>query len=176
MEDELYNRYKEYSKNQIFDILKNQNDYQDDAIRTAKRILREKNWTEEYESKQIKEQHEYEEEIAEKAEYYKKAADFQKDNYYFNIRTSDMPKLEAALLNNGIDFYREPKHVGVQLDSYPTEKYYFKREDAETVDQICIELELVTAPYTDYKPFFKMELKVLIVVVVVIVLLLLFVF
>jgi len=111
----------------------------------------------------------YQDEIIEKAEYYKKAVEFQRDKKYFNIRTCDVPKFESSLIKHKIDFFREDKNVGVQFDSYPTETYYFKEKDIEKVDEICIDLKLITQPYSDVKPFFRFEIKVFLVFLVIVI-------
>lgn len=173
MNNDFYERYKVYSRQQIFDILKKKEDYQSEAVSAAELILRENHWESELAVIIEKENQIYQEEIAEKAEYYKKAVEFQKDKNSFNVRTCDVPRFEARLIKHNIDFFREDKNVGVQLDSYPTETYYFKEKDVAEVDKICIDLKLITQPYTDAKPFFKFELKVLLIVAVVIVIIIL---
>jgi len=172
---DFYVRYKTYTKQQIFEILLKKEDYQVDAVKAAELILAENKWDTDLKDLFDKENEIYQEEISEKAEYYRKAVEFQKDRNYFNIRTSNVPKFEAKLVKHNIDFFRENKNVGVQLDSYPTETYYFKEKDVATVDKICIDLKLVTQPYADAKPFFRFEIKVILIVVVILASLVLFI-
>lgn len=173
MNNEFYQKYQVYSKEQIFDILKNKDSYQPASVSAAEQILIEKKWKLELSEIMEHEEEVYEKEVAERAEHYKNAVEFKNDQNTFSIKTSEVPKFESSLYEFGIEFYREDKHVGVQLDSFPTETYYFKNKDVDAVDKICIDLKLVTTPYADIKPFFKFELKAIIIVVVIFVILLL---
>ena len=167
MENEFYIKYKTFSKNKIFDILINKDDYQNDAVNAAKKIIRENNWDSELkEIIEIQKQN-YNNEIAEKAEYYKNIIEFQKDNFYFNIKIADVPKFEAELIKENIDFYREDKNIGPQLDYFPTEKYYFKKKDIEKADNICKRINLITQPYSEHKQFFRFEVKVILIVIII---------
>ncbi len=167
MSPELYERYQAYSKKQLFDILINKEDYQPDAVKAAERVVKENNWEEDFAELINELEQEYQAGIEEKAAYYKKAVEFKKDRISFEIKPSDIPKFEATLIKHDIEFFREDKYVGTQLDSYPTERYYFKKEDSKTVDKICIDLKLITLPHVDVKPFWSMELKVTIIVILV---------
>jgi hypothetical protein len=167
MKNDFYNKYKTFSKNQIFDIVINKDDYQTDAVDAVILIVKENNWESEINDKIKKLNQDYENEIAEKAEYYNRVVEFQRDNFCFNIRISDIPRFESVLVKKNIDFLREDKNIGVQLDSYPTQKYYFKEKDIKKVDEICISLKLITQPYADIKPFIKFELKVILIAVIV---------
>ena len=168
MMKEFYERYKTYSKHQIFEILRNKKDYQQDAVNAAEKILLDKNWKSDLLESISKEEQIQQREIDEKAKYYKKIVEFQTGKNYLNIRLCDVPKFEAALIKNNIDFYREDKNVGPQLDYYPTEKYYFKDESTVKVDEICKHLKLNTAPYADIKPFYKMDFKSWLIIILII--------
>ena len=172
MKTQFYERYKDYSKDELIKIVLTPNDFQPDAVITARQIIAEKNWTselkkhlEEQNKKNIEEAELFEQEIKEKAEYYKNVLEFKNDNNSFQVRIADIPKFEAKLGAKGIEFFREDKNIGVQLDSYPTQTYFFKNEDVEQVDEITKKIGLVTAPYSDIKPFFKFEIKVLLIAV-----------
>ena len=175
MTPSLYERYNSYEKQELFKILLRPEDYQKEAVETAKRIVKEKDWTGEYEKILAennaiieKQEQELQKEVEEKAAFYKKAVEFHEQRNSFQVRTSDMAKFEGALIQNNIDFYREDKHVGVQLDSYPTQTYYFKDKDIKEVDRVTKEIGLRAATYLDPQPFFRFELKVLIIVLIVI--------
>lgn len=180
MSKQFYNQYKDYSQSKLFEIVLNAGDYQSEAVQVAQQLIHEKDWTNELNQRieAIKERNLEEEvsvrqDIIEKAAYYRNLVEFKKDNNSFQVRISDIPKFEAALNEKGIEFFREDKHIGVQLDAYPTQTYFFRNEDFELVDQISKEINLVAAPYADIKPFFKFEL---IVILIVIALCLLFIF
>ena len=182
MTTEFHKRFLSYSEEELFNIVLNPSDFQLDAVLEAKQIIFDKNWTRDFNErlaalnkKIAKEQEQIEQEIEEKAEYYKNVLVIKNDGNSFQIRIADIPKFEAELNDKGIEFFREDKNIGVQLDNYPSQTYFFKNEDIAVVDEISKNIGLITAPYTDIKPFFRFEIKViLIVVVVIIVLILLF--
>jgi hypothetical protein len=58
---------------------------------------------------------------------------------------------------------------------YPTQTYYFNDGDSVRVDEIVKELQLITSPYMDYKPFFKKELIIVAIVVIITLIALVFV-
>lgn len=177
----FYDTYKNYTQDELFKIVLSPDDFQPEAIIAARQIIAEKNWTnnlkkrlEEVNKEEIIEQEIYEQEIKEKAEYYKNVVEFKNDGNSFAVRIADIPKFESALNDNGIEFFREDKNIGVQLDSYPTQTYFFRNEDIEQVDEITKNLSLVTAPYTDIRPFWGFEIKVVLIVIALTLLVLLF--
>jgi hypothetical protein len=164
----LYELYYSYEKEELFKILLNPEDYQAQAVETAKRILKEKDWITEFEKVRTENEAQLRKEIEEKAGYYRKAVDFQEQKNSFQVRIADVPKLEGALIKNNIPFFREDKNVGVQLDSYPTQTYYFNDVDLKEVDRITKQIGLRAAAYVDPQPFFRFEIKVLIIVVIIV--------
>lgn len=176
----FYNRFKNYNQEELFKIVFAPDDYQPEAVNAARQLITEKNLTndfnkrlEEQNKKNIEEEELLQQEISEKAEYYKSVVEFKNDNNSFQVRIADIPKFEGALGAEGIDFFREDKNIGVQLDSYPTQTYFIRNEDAEKVDEIVKGLGLVTLPYSDIKPFFNFQIKVLLIVVALTILLVL---
>src|SRR4051812_41016611 len=116
MTPSLYELYKSFRKHELFKILLSPKDYQPEAVETAKRIIKEKNWTVEYEkaladNNMVIEKHEQQlqKEIEEKAAYYTKAVKFQEQHNSFQVRIADTAKFEGALINEGIDFFKEDK-------------------------------------------------------------------
>jgi hypothetical protein len=169
MTDSFYKIYSTYPKNKLMEVLENEKDFQPEAVAAARKVAREKDWLSEMEKKisdkREEDEKEYRAEVEQKAEHYKKAVEFQRQKNSFYVRIPDVPKLEAALAEHGIDFFKEDKNVGVQLDAYPTETYYFNTEDLEIVDQITKDIGLRSAAYVDPQPFFKFELKVTLIVI-----------
>ena len=163
MKNEFYDRYQAYSKEEIFEILKDKENYQQKSVEAATLILKEQDWEPELLEIIHKENEIYQTEIAVKAAYYQNVVEFKNDGNSFEIKTCDIPRFESSLITSNIKFFREEKHMGAHLDKFPTERYYFKDKDVKAVDEICIALELVTAPYADIKPFFKFELKTLVI-------------
>jgi hypothetical protein len=174
MPSPFHDRFREYPKEKLFSVILNAGDYQPEAIEAARDIVREKKWSADLENElgvQKKEdelkQEEYDKDISEKAEYYRQEVEFRKQNNSFQIRIADIPKLEGALADKGIRYFREDKNVGPQIDTYPTQTYFFKDEDVAAVDEISRSMGLITSPYTDYKPFFGLEMKIVLVVIVI---------
>lgn len=168
----LHQTYLTFTKEKLFKIFLSPQDYTEEALETAKKVAEEKGWKEDLtnllaeKQKEIDQKEiENENEIVEKAEYYKRLVKVKEQKYSFEVRIADVPKFEGALNDAEIEFFREDKNIGAQIDVYPAQTYYFVAEDAEKVDAIVKELALITAPYFDYKPFFKMEVIVLVVIV-----------
>jgi hypothetical protein len=168
MTDSFYKIYSHYSKHQLLEILRNENEYQAEPVNAAKKIADEKRWTNEIESLLSKETLEEEQVIKEKAAYYKKAVEFQDQKNSFQVRIADVPKFEGALANAGMDYFKEDKNVGVLLDTYPTQTYYFKTDDLDKVDELTKSIGLRSATYVDPQPFFRFEFKVIFVVVIIV--------
>lgn len=166
MASNFYERYQNYDADKLINIVLNPDDFQAEAVETAKKIIYEKNWVDQLNQRQ-EENKKFEiiansieeEDIENKARYYADLVDFQHNGFFIQVRISDIPKLEGMLDEHGIKFLREDKNIGVQLDKYPTQTYYFRHEDMVVVDDITKKLELIAAPYADIKPFFSFELK-----------------
>jgi hypothetical protein len=175
MATDFYHLYKNYNQQKIFKILLNPGEYQPLAIEAAKQIVKDKNWDKEYakiyeeRQKEIeKQEEELNLEIEEKANYYKEIVNLKNQKNSLQVRIGDVVKFEGALKEHQIEFYREDKNIGAQLDQYPTQTYYFNAEDLEKVDKITIEIGLVAAAYVDHKPFMKFEIIVIIIVILIV--------
>jgi len=174
----FHEHFSTFDNEKLFKIILDPNDYQPQAIAAAQAIVKERGVQEELAvllkerdaAQEVQEQQAFDE-IVEKAKYYKSVVEIKQQGFYFNIRVSDVPKFESQLAQHAIEFHREDKHIGAQLDTYPTQIYYFKREDTEIVDQLVKGLKLVTVPYMDIKPFFKLEFFVLLAVIILFILL-----
>ena len=168
----FYNRYQKLSKEELISIVLNPCDYQDEAVLTAKKIIEEKSWTADL-KQQITERNqkrtEEEEletiEMAEKAAYYQNILELKKEKNSFEVRIADVAGFEARLVENEIEFYRQDKNIGAQLDLYPTQTYFFKTEDCARVDELVIEMGMNTVPYTN--PFISMQFLSIIIGVLV---------
>lgn len=168
--------FSAFTNEKLFNILLYPKDYQPQAIEAARAIVKERGLEDELnallkkqtEEQEIQEQQEFND-VVEKAKYYKDLVEWRETGVSFNIRIFDIPRFESQLAEQEIIFHREDKHVGAQLDTYPTQMYYFRQEDAERVDELVKKLELITAPYTDIKPFFKFGIVVTIIVVLIVI-------
>jgi predicted nuclease with TOPRIM domain len=178
MTGSLYEKFKYYNQEKLFVIGFNPENYKPEIVQIAKQIIAERGWKDifERELEEIKKQRKeaedhYEEDIKEKAEYYKNVVEFKNEGNSFQVRITDIPNFEAALNACEIEFHREDKHIGVQLDSYPTQTYFFRDQDIRKVDDITKELQINTAPYADIRPFVRFEIKVIVIVIIIIILL-----
>ncbi|HET6226614.1 MAG TPA: hypothetical protein VFF27_10065 [Bacteroidia bacterium] len=178
-DDYYYDKFKDYNQENLFEIIFNKTDYKSEIIHIVKQIITERGLTESLEkaiqvrnAKAEEEEQHYQAEIRENYEYYKSAFEIKKDRNSIQIRISDIPLFEGALHEHKIDFHREDKHVGAQVDSYPTQTYFFLNKDIDQVDRITKELKINTAPYADIRPFFKKELIITGIVLIVVMLIL----
>jgi ABC-type antimicrobial peptide transport system permease subunit len=175
----LYEKFKHYNQEKLFEIGFNEENYKPEIVQLAKQIITENGWQEIFEKelaeikkKKKEEEERYEIEIEEKADYYKDVVEFRNEGNSFQVRIADIPKLEASLHEHEIEFFREDKHIGVQLDAYPTQTYFFRTKDIEKVDNITKELQINTAPYADLLPFAKFEGIAIIIIIIAILLVL----
>lgn len=174
----LYEKFKYYNQEILFEMGFNSKNYKPEILEVVKQIIAERGLTEIFEKeldeinkKRKEEEEQYDEKIEEKANYYKNVVEFRNDGNSFQIRIADIPRFEAALNEQEIEFFREDKHIGIQLDTYPTQTYFFRNKDIQQVERITKELELNTAPYADISPFIRFEIIVIIIVVFAILLL-----
>jgi hypothetical protein len=164
----FYERYKHLGKEELIEIVLSPADYIPEAIEAARQVIIDNRWSQEL-AERLKQQTEideeeqkaFEEDVVEKADYYRRVVEIKSQNNYFFIRVSHIPEFEGKLVEHNIEFYREDKHIGPQIDNYPTQAYYFRHEDVKAVDEIVKEIGLITTPYHDVKPGFKMELIIL---------------
>jgi|JI6StandDraft_1071083.scaffolds.fasta_scaffold161883_2 hypothetical protein len=180
MSSPFYELYKNYTKDALLDIVMHEENYREEAVAAAQQIISENNWTEDFEAElkkreqvQIEEENKEDLELEANILYYQKAKEFKNDACSFQVRFIDIPKLESKLIKANISFFIEDKHVGNQLDAFPTQTYYVKQKDAEEVDRIIKEIGVVAAPYLDTRPFLTPTLKVTLIAVLLIIILLL---
>jgi hypothetical protein len=167
--ESFYEKYKDYSKNQLFEILTNKDDYQQEAVAAANYYLRKNGWDTELEKLLTREQQVYETEVAEQFEYYSKKVEFRRDNNYYFIRPTETDVFEASLKELNIEYFKMDNDSDLFKIPYPALVYYFKNKDTELVDKICIDLGIESHLNPDTKPFLKMELKAIVIVVIIVV-------
>jgi hypothetical protein len=179
--NEFYERFKSFGKEELMTIILNPADYQHDAVTAARQVIIDNRWTdelnqrlEELEKKQEEEQTAFEQEVIEKADYYRKVVEIKNERNSFFIRISHIPEFEAILAQRNIEFFREDKHIGPVIDTYPTQQYFFKHENVAEVDQIVRELGLITAPYYDIKPGFRVEIIIVVIAIAITILAVIF--
>ncbi|WP_026970236.1 hypothetical protein [Algoriphagus terrigena] len=131
-ENEFYERYSSFEKEKLFEIILNKDGYQENAVFAAKRVVFNKNFSNElaeliasHQASTIDRQSMELEIFTQKAEYYAKAVKFKKENNVINIRTSEIIRFEAALQNESIDYFSEDKNVDAFMAHFPTHSYFF---------------------------------------------------
>ncbi len=175
---DFYKRFISFDDETLFKIVMTPEEYNTQAIETARKIIKERGLQEELlvqlkeqaVTKELQEQRDYEE-IVEKSGYYTQVVEFKNSGVSFDIRVSDIPKFESELIDQGIEFHREDKHIGAQLDAYPTQMYYFKKSDGDAVDQIVKRIELITTPHLYHNHYFKFEIVAIVLAIVLAILL-----
>jgi hypothetical protein len=165
--ESFYDKFKDYTKEQIFKILTNKDEYQKEAVKAATYFLRKKGWDKELDILLSREQEEYETEVAEKAEYYSKEVEFRKDNNYYFIRPTEADVFEARLTEANIEYFKMDNDTDLFKIPYPAVVYYFKNRDADAADKLCVELGLEAHINPDTKPFLKMEFIFIGIVVII---------
>ena len=167
--ESFYEKYKDYSKKQLFKILTNKDEYQQEAVEAATYFLKKNGWDNELDNLLTREQKQYENEVAEKAEYYSKKVEFRRDNNYYLIRPTETDAFEARLTELGIEYFKMDNDSDLYKIHYPALVYYFKNKDTEMVDKICVDLGIESHLNPDTKPFLKMEFIAIAIVVVIVV-------
>ena len=165
--ESFYDKYKDYTKKQIFEILTNKGDYQQDAVQAALYHLRKNEWDTELDNLLTMKQQEYDSEVDEKFEYYSKEVEFRKDNNYYYIRPTEAEAFESKLKEGNIEYFKMDNDSDLFKIPYPSIVFYFKNKDTVAVDKICIELGLEAHLNPDTKPFLKMEFTVILVVIII---------
>lgn len=178
LKTKFYEQYLDYTQEELFAIVLHSHDFNAESVTTARCIIRERGWggnlnklLQENKLKNAVEQERYVEEIKLKAEHYRNVLAFKEGNHFFQVRIADASKFEAALYINRIGYYKEDKHIGMQLDNYPAQTYYFKKKDVLTVDKIIKSLEMNVSVSSDKKTFLNFEVKATLIVLAFIILL-----
>lgn len=165
--ESFYDKYKDYTKKQIFEILTNKDDYQEEAVKAATYFLRKNDWDTEFDNLMTKKQQESETEVSENVEYYSKKVEFRKDNNYYYIRPTETDAFEAKLKEANIEYFKMDNDSDLFKIPYPAVVFYFKNKDTEAADKICVDLGLETHLNSDTKPFLKMESIAILIVIII---------
>lgn len=160
----FYDTYKNYSKEELFGIIINQKDYQPEAIKAAMHLIENKKWSDElaiFVEEMNKNREEKEEilnqEIVEKAAYYKRWVELREENNHIEINIGDVPKFEGELNILGIEYFKEEKNIGTLDNKYVIQRYFFKSEDIEAVNELTKKLQLITGIHSNNEKLFKYE-------------------
>ena len=123
--EELYNSY---SKEELFEILTNPEDYQENAVEVAKRIAKNKGWLSEI-NHELKQQANEEELLYKKQEIIKAII---ADQCFLEIIGYYILEADSLLAENNIDHY----FVEKSNPKSPGRFYYFFKKDFERVKQL----------------------------------------
>ena len=168
MSSAFYKLYSGYSKQELFEVLLQPEDYQREAIDCAVQILVEKKWADEYDK--LCEEHNAEQEKladeenannAKLAEYYRKAVDIKMQNHGYNVLHGDTDRFEERLDALNIDYFKEDSSLS-RLNFNPEyQPYYFKTEDIDAVDEIGKDLGIFSKAYDSSSVVQKSQAKML---------------
>jgi hypothetical protein len=165
-----------YKPKQLFEVIVKEADYESDAIDAAMALINEQGL---YSSLQIvlnrnaekKKQKEEEriQKIKEKEEHYQQVSQFQEDGIVFSVSLDNVTEFEKRLTEEGIEYYRYDKISDFEVDSMPTQNYYFNKRYAEEVNVITKEIDFKKLEVLDSKkPIKYLEFYVLVGVVIII--------
>jgi hypothetical protein len=173
MSSEFYDLYKSYDQQELFEILLNPDGYQPEAIECAKQILREKRWSADYQkaleikkAEQDKADKVEQEDILEKADYYKRAVEIKMQHNAYSVLLGDTSKFEAKLSELNIEYFTDSQSDILQPLTTDYQTYYFKNEDIATVDSIYKELNISSAVFNVEKKAFDFEVRLLFFIVI----------
>ncbi len=148
--DEFLETYRTFEKEQLFQIVLFPDEYKEEAILAAKQVITEKGWKRELdkalEQQNIKEQEEqeqYEQDVIDKAEYYKNYVELKNEGISFQINKESTVLFEDKLIENNIEFFRADKQIISELNyDEDCQTYYLKKTDYEKAIEIKKELGL----------------------------------
>ena len=170
---DIYEKFKYYNQEKLFEIGFNEQDYNPEIIAIVKQIIAERGLTkvfekekEEYRRKRKEKVQQYKNESTEEIEYLKKAFEIKNEGNFFHVRISDIQNLESALLEHDIEFHSEDSPIGLQLKAYPTQTYFFRNKDIQKVDEITKALKINTDPYADNRTFVNFEVVFYVIIII----------
>jgi len=120
--------YNSYSKDELYEILKNQDDYQPEAVSAAKKIAKEKGWL----SSINFELNILEEESNKKRQEQEKINSIVNDQCFLEINKNHIIETDSILSENDIEYYFIEKNNVKN----PGRFYYFFRKDIERVKRL----------------------------------------
>ena len=148
MENQFYELYNTFDKQELFDVIIHAADYQPEAVECAMQVMREKRWSNDYsellqaQSEQLKEkEQEEQQDILLKAEFYRKEVEIKMQNNGYSIRGTEdgmLARFIEALADKDIEYFQESEYSVLKFN--PSNEYYFKNEDVAEVDALCKEL------------------------------------
>ncbi|MDB5271850.1 MAG: hypothetical protein JWO58_217 [Chitinophagaceae bacterium] len=181
---DFYTTFQSFADEQLFTLVLQPKDYKEEAIATARFILKERRLEtllQEKEKQQQQfvleqEQQEYEQ-VVESAKYYKDLVHAREHGVSFNVPLTEIPAFEGELTYREIPFFKEDKNIGPGVESYPTQKYFFDPKYSEAVDELVKQSKINTIPYhSNYTMRFQMLALVALCIAIVLFFAIVFIF
>ena len=171
----FYPLFMHYKPKQLFEVVVNNADFEKDAVDAALYLINEQGLQSSLELAKQRRAEKLEKEIQskiiveqEKEEHLQNVAAFQEDGIVFSVPLGDVKQFEDRVSQEGIEFYRNDKLEGFDVDTAPTQSYYFNKKYAAEINVIVREIEMTKVIPNEKKSIKHMEIYVLIGVVIMI--------
>ncbi len=171
----FYPLFMHYKPKQLYEVVVNDTDFEKDAVAAAMFLIEEQSLQGglkmAMERNLQKIQREEQERInvqKEKEEHLQNVAAFQEEGIVFSVPLGDVKQFEDRIAAEGIEFYRNDKLESFDVDSAPTQSYYFNKRYAAEVNVIVREIEMSKIIPNEKKSIKHLEIYVLVGVVIMI--------
>jgi hypothetical protein len=172
----FYPLFMHYKPKQLYEVVVNNTDFEAEAVDAAMFLINEQGLLggleiaqKKFQEKKIRAKEEKEIEKQQKEEHLQKVSTYQEDGVVFGVPLGDVKQFEDKLSEAGIEFYRNDSLEGFEVDSAPTQNYYFGKKYLKEVNLIVKEIELGKISQIEKKKTVKhLEIYVLVGVVIII--------
>ncbi len=171
----FYPLFMHYKPKQLFEVVVNDADFEKDAVDAALFLINEQSLQsslqlalKRHQEKIEKQKQEYIDVEKEKHEHLQNVAAYQEEGIVFSVPLGDVKHFEDRIAEEGIDFYRNDKLDGFDVDSAPTQNYYFNKKFAAEVHVIVREIEMSKVIPNEKKMVKHVEVYVLLGVIIMI--------
>ncbi len=171
----FYPLFMHYKPKQLYEVVVNNADFEKDAVDAAMYLIEEQSLQgglklaiARQSEKAEKEKQERIDIEKQKHEHLQNVAEFQEDGIVFSVPLGDVKQFEDRLAEEGIEFYRNDKLESFDVDSAPSQSYYFNKRYTSEVNVIVREIEMSKVIPNEKKVIKHMEIYVLVGVVIMI--------